>query len=70
VRTFKEFLSENLSVRDALKILGLKSIKFTTDELRNAFHREAKKNHPDLGGQIDKMKLVNVAHQVLRPFAE
>ncbi len=38
----------------------------TQTELRVAHQRLAWANHPDLGGDIDKMKLINIAHDVLR----
>ncbi len=37
----------------------------TTDEIRKAFKKLAVKHHPDRGGDADKFKEINAAHEVL-----
>lgn len=37
----------------------------TTDEIKKAFKKLAVKYHPDRGGDTDKFKEINAAHEVL-----
>lgn len=37
----------------------------TTDEIKRAFKKLAVKYHPDRGGDPDKFKEINAAHEVL-----
>ncbi len=37
----------------------------TTDEIKKAFKKKALKEHPDKGGDLEKFKELNMAHEVL-----
>jgi DnaJ family protein A protein 2 len=37
----------------------------TTDEIKKAFKKKALKEHPDKGGDPEKFKDLNIAHEVL-----
>lgn len=63
---FKQYiLSENLTVTDALKIFGVESIP-DEKSLKNLYKTLANKNHPDLGGSVEKMQAVNSAYELLK----
>lgn len=65
---FKQFLlEETMSVNRALEIFGLES-KDAADKglLKRTFSRLAKANHPDHGGDVEQMKLINLAYEVLK----
>ncbi len=57
-------LRESMSAQQALKMLGLKA-GFTPEELKNAYKKAAMKAHPDRGGSVGDMQLVNIANDLL-----
>jgi hypothetical protein len=65
--TFEEFLLEqDLSDDDARSILGLK-VGYSPNDLKAAYHRAAKVNHPDSpSGNPERMKQVNAAYSRLK----
>lgn len=52
-------------MRDPYETLGL-SRTATADEIKSAYRKLAKKHHPDLGGDPEKFKELNEAHDILR----
>lgn len=51
---------------DALKFLGLSDTVFVDpDVAKKAYRRAAMKNHPDVGGNEELMKAINVAYSIL-----
>lgn len=65
--TFEEFLLEqDISDDDARAILGL-GVGFSPSDLKSAYHKAAKKTHPDtVGGNPEKMKQINAAYARLK----
>jgi len=51
-------------MRDPYETLGV-SRTATADEIKSAYRKLAKKYHPDLGGDPEKFKEINEAHDVL-----
>ena len=51
-------------MRDPYEILGV-SRTATADEIKSAYRKLAKKHHPDLGGDPEKFKEINQAHDTL-----
>jgi len=51
-------------MKDYYKILGV-SKKADKEEIRKAYKELAKEHHPDRGGDADKFKEINEAHEVL-----
>lgn len=55
--------------KDYYKILGLENSKVTTEEIKNAYRKQAKKYHPDVnvGNKVaeEKIKDINEAYRVL-----
>lgn len=48
----------------AIKILNLKD-SFSLKELKSAYRKLASKNHPDHGGDLNKMQLINESYDLL-----
>jgi curved DNA-binding protein CbpA len=65
VKSFRQFLKEQMSPKEAEAILGLSS-GYDANEVQRAYKYQAKINHPDRGGDAEKMKLVNQAYAVLK----
>lgn len=64
MKSFLEFLIE-MSIEDAMKLFGIKEIPSSKEELNKYFKKLALKNHPDLGGSEETMKLINQAKEIL-----
>lgn len=65
MKTYKEFLTEApMTYNQALDTLGLDS-GYSEDDLKKAYKDLSKKLHPDLGGDVEKMKDVNRARDIL-----
>lgn len=65
-KTYKRFLLEaKMSRNEALKIFGLLGKDYNEEDLKKLYRKLSIENHPDMGGDIDKMKDINVAYEVL-----
>lgn len=51
-------------MRDPYETLGVNRTA-TADEIKSAYRKLAKKHHPDLGGNPEKFKEINEAHDIL-----
>lgn len=49
---------------DLYKVLGIQS-NANSEQIKQAYRRMARMTHPDVGGDGDEMKLVNLAYEVL-----
>lgn len=58
-------LIESMSLSEAKQILGLPEGPVTTDEISKAYKTLALENHPDRGGDSEKMVDINVARDTL-----
>jgi curved DNA-binding protein CbpA len=66
MKRFTQFLLEQKMDREeAMRILGLKP-GFSTEDLNVAWKKAARENHPDRGGNLDKMKDINNAKDALQ----
>jgi curved DNA-binding protein CbpA len=54
----------------ASKIFKLKNEFYTSDQIKKLYRKLAKENHPDTGGDTEKMKEINVAYQVFVDYFE
>jgi len=62
---YKSYFKEKLSYKDALDIFGIEAFK-DQEELKTLYKNLSRKNHPDLGGDVEKMKQINQAYDVLK----
>ena len=53
----------------ALDILGLPKL-ITKEDIKKQYHYFAKKYHPDLGGDAEKMEQINYAYKLLMKYIE
>ena len=53
----------------ALDILGLPKL-ITKADIKKQYHFFAKKYHPDLGGDAEKMEQINYAYKLLMKYIE
>jgi len=56
-------------IERALDILELPKL-ITKDDIKKQYHFLAKKNHPDLGGSIERMEQINTAYTFLMKYIE
>jgi len=56
-------------VERALDILELPKL-ITKDDIKKQYHFLAKKNHPDLGGSLERMEQINTAYTFLMKYIE
>jgi hypothetical protein len=61
-------LLEKMDIDDAKNIFGISTIPNAVD-LKTMWKDLAKKNHPDFGGNADKMKDINAAYDLLSSYA-
>lgn len=56
-----------MTIREALSIFNMNSLSEVADksELKKRFRRLAKANHPDLGGDAEVAKKINIAYNML-----
>jgi curved DNA-binding protein CbpA len=54
-----------MTKHDALKILGLTGL-IEAELVKNAYREAARKYHPDMGGSVEMMQVVNEAYDTLR----
>jgi hypothetical protein len=54
-----------MDIVNCYKILGANESD-TLQEIKSKFYRLAMLSHPDKGGDLEKMKLLNVAYEILR----
>jgi len=62
-------LSPIEEIERALDILGLPKL-ITKEDVKKQYHFLAKKNHPDLGGDIKEMEQINAAYKFLMKYIE
>jgi len=62
-------LSPIEEIENALDILGLPKV-ITREDVKSQYHFLAKKNHPDLGGDAEKMEKINFAYKLLMQYIE
>jgi len=55
-----------MPLKTALKTFGIASVPADAAELKRLYKNLAMKNHPDLGGSVEKMKELNLANEVLK----
>ena len=64
MKKFLEYLLEQMSFSDAMKVFNIEVVPNKAD-LDKLYKKLALKNHPDLGGSEEKMKEINQAKDVL-----
>lgn len=58
-----------MQVNEALTILKIDSIdELTLDNLKSAYRKMMKKNHPDIGGSVELSKQINEANETLKNY--
>jgi DnaJ-class molecular chaperone len=57
------------SIEEALEILELPKL-ITKEDIRRQYRFLAKKNHPDIGGDAQKMEQLNAAYKLLMKYIE
>ena len=62
-------IDPKIEMNKALDILGLPQL-ITREDVKNQYRFLAKKNHPDLGGNAEKMEQINAAYQLLIQYIE
>ncbi|NOR54922.1 MAG: DnaJ domain-containing protein [Sulfurovum sp.] len=62
-------IDPKVEMNKALDILGLPQL-ITREDVKNQYRFLAKKNHPDLGGNAEKMEAINAAYQLLIQYIE
>ena len=62
-------LSPLEEIEKALDILRLPKL-INKEDIRTQYHFLAKKNHPDLGGDIKEMEQINAAYRFLMKYIE
>ena len=68
--SYKEWkLFESMSVEQAKSILGI-SGEVTPEEVKKAYKAKAREHHPDMGGDVEMMKQVNIAYDKLKDYKE
>jgi curved DNA-binding protein CbpA len=66
MKTFKDYLLETtMTLPLAKEVLGLTGA-YTSDDVKKAYQLASNKHHPDKGGDVEVMKKVNVAYQMLK----
>lgn len=60
---------DSMTYIEALKILNL-DMPYTSEQLKVAYRKASKENHPDLGGSSDKFIKVQNAYEVLKPLVD
>lgn len=63
---YQQSRSGAFSTAMAQKDLGLSGDEKTKSEVRKAFHNLARKHHPDIGGDPEKMKKINAAWEDIK----
>jgi DnaJ-class molecular chaperone len=56
-------------IENALNILALPKL-ISKEDIRKQYRYLAKKNHPDIGGDTDKMEQLNYAYKLLMKYIE
>jgi curved DNA-binding protein CbpA len=64
--TYTKILEFSMNVEQALDLFGLKQSEVTPEKVKSTYRKLSLKNHPDRGGDKDKMTLVNVAFDLLK----
>ncbi len=57
------------TIEEALEILELPKL-ITKEDIRKQYRFLAKKNHPDIGGDAQKMERINAAYKLLMKYIE
>jgi len=56
-------------IKKALETLGLPSLVSFKD-IKNRYHSLAKRYHPDITGEDEKIEKINKAYKILKEYAE
>jgi len=56
-------------IEKALEILNLPKL-ISKEDIKKQYHFLAKKNHPDLGGDVENMEQLNYAYKLLMKYIE
>ena len=56
-------------IENALEVLGLPKL-ISKDDVKKQYHFFAKKYHPDLGGDVQKMEQINTSYTFLMKYIE
>ena len=56
-------------IEESLEILDLPKL-ITKEDIKNQYHFLAKKYHPDIGGDLQKMEHINEAYRTLMKYIE
>ncbi len=62
-------LSPLEELENALEILQLPKV-ISKKDIKEQYHFLAKKNHPDVGGSVEKMESLNYAYKLLTKYIE
>jgi len=62
-------IDPKVEMQKALDTLALPRL-ITREDVKNQYRFLAKKNHPDLGGDAEKMEQINAAYQLLIQYIE
>ncbi len=62
---FIDLLEAQMSISDAVSALGLEN-SYSPEEVKSAYKKKAKENHPDVGGSVEMMKKINNAYELLK----
>ncbi len=62
-------ISPTEEIEKALEILSLPKL-ISRSDIKKQYHFLAKKNHPDLGGSVEKMEQLNYAYRLLMKYIE
>jgi hypothetical protein len=58
----------NTELMNAINVFSLEPDTYTIEEIKNKYHKLASKYHPDHGGDVATMKLVNLAYKELSHY--
>lgn len=56
-------------IQKALKVLNLPAM-ITKNDIKKQYRFLVKKNHPDVGGDIEKLQELNLSHDILMEYVD